>query len=301
MKWVENTGNMITIGGSEAAAVCGVSDYVSPLTIYLEKRGELPPRKVETEAVEWGIRLENEVAKKFIDETGFTIIPKQNAIAVSDEYPFMHGSFDRIIKDDNGFAILEIKTTSGYNTKAWADDNIPLSVLVQLHHYLIISSYRTGYVAVLIGGQHYRSQKIPRDEDLCRMIIEKEEDLIKRIKEGNPPPATELDGEILKNLYPIEDNEIKLPNRIDDLILEIKTLEENIKNNKKQVDKLKNQIKQAMENHAIGYTNRYSMKIKDVITKRFDYKTFRSKGYNDLYNQFLKETISRRLIIKELK
>lgn len=55
------------IGGSDLAAICGISKWRTPMHVYLEKLGETPEEQMG-EAAEWGTRLEPLVADKFASE-----------------------------------------------------------------------------------------------------------------------------------------------------------------------------------------------------------------------------------------
>ena len=56
------------IGGSDAAAVCGLNPYSSPLQVYLDKTsGE---NGYDNEAMRQGRDLEEYVARRFTEETG---------------------------------------------------------------------------------------------------------------------------------------------------------------------------------------------------------------------------------------
>jgi predicted phage-related endonuclease len=51
------------IGGSDLAAICGISKWRTPVHVYLEKLGEAPEDQM-SEAAEWGTRLEPLIADK---------------------------------------------------------------------------------------------------------------------------------------------------------------------------------------------------------------------------------------------
>ena len=56
------------IGGSDVAAIMGISKYRSPYEVWLEKTGRVEPKDISgKQAVEWGNRLEDTVARKFAE------------------------------------------------------------------------------------------------------------------------------------------------------------------------------------------------------------------------------------------
>ena len=56
------------IGGSDAGTVLGKNPYKSPLTLWAEKRNELPNEFKGNEATAWGHLLEEPIAKRFAEE-----------------------------------------------------------------------------------------------------------------------------------------------------------------------------------------------------------------------------------------
>ena len=56
------------IGGSDVAAILGLSKWKSPLSVYMDKVfPEQADDKPKHEAMEWGSRLENSIATKFFE------------------------------------------------------------------------------------------------------------------------------------------------------------------------------------------------------------------------------------------
>ena len=57
------------IGGSDAAAVCGISHYKSPVELWMEKTDRMKPREAG-ESAYWGTVLESIVREEFSKRTG---------------------------------------------------------------------------------------------------------------------------------------------------------------------------------------------------------------------------------------
>ena len=114
----------ITIGGSDVAAVFGISPWKTPLDLWLEKAGKLIPDESENMwQKEMGHLLEPVVAQMYAFKTGHRVIP--------DTYLYQHALYpwalanvdysmeDRDTKDAGG---LECKSTTYYNADEWMDD-----------------------------------------------------------------------------------------------------------------------------------------------------------------------------------
>lgn len=200
---------MSGIGGSEAGVIAGLSPYKSPATLYYEKTGDLPIEPLESEASEWGVRLEGVVAEAYAEKTGRTI--RTQPRRTHPAHPWMNGNIDRqVIGDPRGPGILEIKTTNTFMLKDW-ENGPPDSAMLQLQHYLAVYGYSWGSIAVLIGGQNFRTFDIERDEGLIHFLIELEGAFWERVQTRNPP-SLEWDAntvDLMKRLYPRHSIETK--------------------------------------------------------------------------------------------
>ena len=85
-----------------------------------------------------------------------------------------------------------------------------------------------------------------------------------------------------------------LNNRIE----KVKELERQKAELEKQIDSIKAEIKEEMENNNINEldTGLYIVRFKDVTTNRFDSKAFKI-DHIDLYNEYLKAAVSKRFSI----
>ena len=84
------------IGGSDIAAICGISKWRTPTHVYLEKLGEAP-EQVKNEAAEWGTRLEPLIAEKFSQENPDWAIIEKKVIYCHPEHESALANLDRII------------------------------------------------------------------------------------------------------------------------------------------------------------------------------------------------------------
>jgi len=197
------------IGGSEAAAIAGVSAWSSPMSVYLSKLGLAEPL-AESDAMYWGKALEDPVIARFEDDNGVDVIGRQEFYR-SAEHPFMlatiDGRYATTEGDTDTWHLYEGKTTSAWNAKAWKDD-VPLAYWVQAQHNLAVTGYQDCAVAVLIGGQRYESAVVGRDDVYIAQLIELESDFYHNHLVPQVPPA--IDGskaseDALKVLFPEDD------------------------------------------------------------------------------------------------
>src|SRR5690606_28440496 len=84
------------IGGSEIAAIAGLSPFETPLSVYLRKIGELPDKE-ETEAMYWGSVLENVIAEEYKRRHPEVRVRRVNAVLQHPEVPYFLANIDREI------------------------------------------------------------------------------------------------------------------------------------------------------------------------------------------------------------
>jgi len=200
------------IGSSDAAAVCGLSPWASPLSVYLDKLHEWPDSE-QTEAMECGQLLEDDVAELFYRRTN--IKPRRRfAILQHPQYPFMLANLDRTLPElehGHGPGILECKAAGIQKRSEWADDQAPAHLIVQVQHQLAVTGYRWGYLAVLLGGNTFKYTRLERDEELIADLIRRERAFWSRVKARRPDPAwadgSQSTAQALRVLYPQSDPE----------------------------------------------------------------------------------------------
>ncbi len=193
------------IGGSDAAAIAGLNRYRSQMEVYLDKLGELDAGDEDNEAMYWGRQLEDLVAEEFQRRTEKKVW-RRNAILQHPEHEFMIANIDRrVVGEAGGIIPLECKTTSAWLKDEWEGAALPDAYAIQVHHYIAVCGAPYAYVAVLIGGNTFRWQKVERDEELLAHLIQIERDFWHHHVLAQTPPAldgSEAASEFLKALYP---------------------------------------------------------------------------------------------------
>jgi len=205
-EWLE--ARRLGIGGSDALAALGMSQYSSRYSVWADKRGLLPD-SVDNEAMKWGRRLEPIVAEAFTEETGIGTAVCGLMRHVDRDWQL--ASVDRLTEDG---AVLEIKTTSSYRAGDWDDDQIADAAEAQLQHYLAVTGLEHGYAAALIGGQRLEIRHVQRDERLIALMVEAEAELWHLVEAGTAPAldGSQATADALAHLYPWaeEDLEVEL-------------------------------------------------------------------------------------------
>lgn len=288
------------IGGSDAAAIAGLSKYKSPVAVYLEKTGQLEQEEAG-EAAYFGNKLEALVAEEFTLRTGLKV-RRRNAILQHPEYPFMLANIDReLVGQKVG---LECKTASAYLKDLWEGDEVPMQYLLQCQHYMAVTGYQAWYIAVLVGGNTFIHKRIERDEELIAQLIDIEKDFWENhVLAGVPPvlDGSEASGELLKKMHPVaeEGTETELPLEADELLEQLEPAKEAVKAAEGRVAEIENRLKAMLGDHEAGMARHYQVTWKNVSSRRIDSKALKAE-HPDIYEKFAKQSNSRRFSVKRL-
>ncbi|WP_436875356.1 YqaJ viral recombinase family protein [Mammaliicoccus sciuri] len=289
------------IGGSDAGTILGINKWKSPIQLYFEKTQPELKQEIDNEYIYWGNVLEDVVAKEFTERTGKKV-RKVNKMFRHPKYNFMLANIDRAVVGEK--AVLECKTTSEYNKEAWKEDEIPDSYIAQVQHYMAVTGYEKGYIAVLIGGNKFIWKEIERDEELINIIIQEEKYFWENYILGDDIPP--VDGsvattEFMKFKYQDSvDTQAVLDENDEMIIKALNQIKEEEKELKEQKAKYENQIKNKLGENHFGISQNYQVLWKPQKSSRFDRKKFKEE-YPELDEQYTRTTESRVMRIKEVK
>lgn len=164
------------IGGSDAAAIAGISPWRSSFDVYVDKTEDF--EKTTTEAMKRGTFLEEGVIKWYEDRTGFTVERNpENKIYTLEGNPIIMGTPDgQFIDDEGNDALLEVKTVHFSQARLWGEpgtDAVPDYYIAQVIWYLGIMGYDRADVVALVGGDDLRIYTVRFDEQLFQILVEK--------------------------------------------------------------------------------------------------------------------------------
>ena len=275
------------VGGSDSAAVCGLSRYSSPLEVWLQKTGRKPATP-DNEAMYFGHLLEPIVREEFACRTGLNVKECPYLMAHAN-YPFMLANVDGIVTEKDGTkSVLEIKTTGSFTTAKDIEDGLPVEWYCQVQHYMAVCDLPKAYVAVLINGNKMQWQAVDRDEETIRTIIALESHFCKEyMLKDVPPPVDEHSGDALAMLYPkSEEKSVILPAEADELVaqwLEIKKAEDELKIAKSACE---NNLKALLKEAESGIApNGYCVSWKSYSQNRLDGAKLKTE-HPDIAEQF---------------
>ena len=296
VKWLEERRR--GVGGSDIAAILGLSPWKTAYQVYREKRKEVEDWSGNS-LTDWGKRMEPAIRQWYSDTTGRDVrLPDK--IMYHPKHPFMLASLDGFTDDGR---VVEIKTAR--SGKDWGEpetNQIPDYYAVQVHHYMTITGFQVADIPVSIAGSSPSLYVVEADKEISEMIIEACAKFWERVQTGNPPdPVTYADAVArfgsLKTEGAIvaDDNEVHAIEGIKSVRAQIKELEEHEEAWKARIiialgDKGDTLIDSA-GNTLVTYKLANGRKL-------FDTKAF-EKDQPNLYQKYLKTSEpSRRFLVK---
>lgn len=303
------------IGGSDIAAIIGVSPYATAYDIYQSKTQPLSDEDMN-EFAYWGTVLEDTVAREFSKRSGLKI-QNVNYLMRHPTHRFAIANIDRAVvnRDIAGNVrykdgklttdqIVEIKTASEYVGKNWGDedsDEVPDQYQCQAQWYMGVTGVDVCHMAVLIGGNKYRQYKIERNQDLIDVLFETAHDFWhNNVLAGIEPDATTLQN--AKDKYPCHDPDTTLDVELDS---EAAKAFEHYESLKAQEKELKTAITAAQTDLICQIQNNETLAIdgevvatyKTQVSNRFDSKSFKT-DMPELAERYTKQSESRVMRVK---
>ena len=268
--------------------------------VILEKLGKKePPDLSGIEAVQMGKVMEPTIARLFQDKHRIELKDADYALSHKDE-PWLRSHFDYISAD--GRTLVECKNyNAGVMSKFDEDANlVPAADLAQLIHEAAVHNVESIYLAVLFGGQAFRTYHFTITEGM-------KEDLIKQMAKYWGYVATqtmpEPDSlESCKIIYPNDNAEsITATQAIERAVAVLSEYKQKIKHLENESESIELAIRAFMGMNA----NLVTLDGKTLATwktakssMKFDAKLFQ-QAMPDIYEKFVVETNgSRRFLLK---
>ena len=306
-----------TVGGSDVAAIFGVSPWTTPLELWMIKKGKMKPAvKTNANQLRMGHLLEPIAAYWYQEMTGNTVTEDTNMYQHAD-HPYALADFDRrfVRKEDGEPGILECKSCSYHKASDWADDTYPIYYELQLRFYLSVADVNIGAFSAVWGNNPDNDLAIPglvRDKAKEDMIFERLDEWIWSLNNDKPPTmsgvAPKLALESLARIYGSGVKSlpsIEFPRKYEKQVSSICTLQgkiddcrTEIKNYEKEIEAHSVRIAELMKNHEHGVLETTTDKfLIDFVTKtsnRTD-TTALKKKYPTIYDEVATKSESRKI------
>jgi len=197
------------IGGSDIAAILGMSPWRTPYEVWLEKTGRSDP-PTGTLAMRHGTYVEEFVAREYASTTGRQV-ERYNALLRHPDIPLI-GHIDRLVIPDGAKIASHkrvIRTNRGLECKAvnayslgrdgeWGEpgtDQVPKQYLLQVAAYQALTGCELWDLAALFGNNQFRIYSFRRDPELEDYILTEVDDWWRHYVEADTPPDPQTAAE----------------------------------------------------------------------------------------------------------
>ncbi len=283
------------IGGSDAAAAVGLSKWMTPLQLYLLKRGEAE-QTAQTEPMRWGQLHEPTIRKEYVERTGRWV--RMVGFMRHPTRPYAVGNVDGLVEDER---LLEIKTArSGEGWGTPGTDEIPQEYLMQCQHYLAITGMPAADVVVLIAGNGFRIYSVQADPELQEILLDGEAIFWERVQRGDPPAP--INQEDVKRRWRYSSGPaVQASLDVMDSLAELRDLKAAIKEAEEREQVLTARVQGFMRDAAeLLAGNTVLATWKNVSAQpKFDLESFKSEN-PEMFQRYLKEPKpQRRMLLKD--
>lgn len=174
----------LKIGGSDVAAIMGLSPYKAPIDVWRRCVGEAE-EQVDTLATRRGTLIEPVIRELAKDKFGLDL---QGPRKLSDpSRPYVRASLDDVAIGMDGPEVIEFKSVGRYGGQHYADGQHPMWHECQVQFYLSLLGAKHGRLIALFGVDDLEQYPIEADTELQAMIFDAVDRFWESVKSGTPP------------------------------------------------------------------------------------------------------------------
>lgn len=296
------------IGGSDVAAIAGLSRWTSPFEVWLDKVDAPRPHDGDqSEAAQWGVLLEPVIRDEVARREGLTI-HELPALIAHPEHDWMLANVDGLAwHPDDGAgpasALYEGKTTGHWSGAEWGDETEPLvpdAYILQGQHYLAVTGRRRVVYGVLIAGQRLAVRYVERDDELIAHLVDIETEFWQRVQDRTPPDpdGSKATTDLLGRLYEVQTDTSLVadnPDEIRDLLRQRADAKAQAKTLEERAREVENRLKMLAAEHKFvrDPDGRPLFTWREIQTARLDGKAL-AAAHPDIAAEFTATTSHRR-------
>lgn len=260
-----------TVGGSDVAVIFGLSPWVTPLELWLIKKGRMKPKlPPNPEQLEMGHMLEPIAAHFYALRTG-NVVTDDNYLYQHANLKYALANIDRRYtrKEDGEGGVLECKSLTYHKASDWADGAYPIYYELQLRYYLAVLDQKHGAFSALWGNNPENDLATPhieRDQAKEDIIFEKLDQWIWSLRHDKPPTMGDIKPQLamdaLARIYGASQKglpTIEFPMKFEPQLRRIAALQEKnaelkgiIKKNEEAIEAHSVRIAELMKQHEHG-------------------------------------------------
>ncbi len=203
------------IGGSDIAAVLGISPWRTPLQLWEDKRrprieGPERPRDPKARGVRWEAVVAEMLVERLQADGHSVDVVSANRRYKDSDLPFLAAEIDLEVRLDGAEEItnVELKTVHPFKlrTDGWGEsgsDSMPTHYTAQVMHGLGVTRRRSGILAALFGADELRAYPVAADAETIAALRSRAQSFwVDHVLAGVPPPP--INAADVEHLYPRE-------------------------------------------------------------------------------------------------
>ena len=306
-----------TVGGSDVATIFGLSPWMTPLELWMVKKGRMKPKSPPNpDQLAMGHMLEPIAAHFYAQRTGNTV--------TDDNYLYQHATLEYALanidrrytrKEDGEGGVLECKSLTYHKAADWADGAIPIYYELQLRYYLAVLDEKHGAFSALWGNNPENDLATPHIERVQAkedIIFEKLDRWIWSLRHDKPPTMEDVQPQLamdaLARIYGAGKKglpTIEFPRKYEPQLRKIAALQEEnaqlkgaIKKNEEAIEAHSVRIAELMKEHEHGILTTTTDKLLvDFVTStsRRVSSEYLKQNYPSIYEEARKPSKNRKV------
>ena len=296
-------------GASEAAAVCGVSRYSQPLDVYANKlkKDKVRDQSKDKEHFKRGRRFEGTILDWYHEILGGTMMTPP--MLIHPEFDFMCATPDALWSDrtpeeigimeghgnewswDLSYIPVDAKTTQKHSSQPSefgeeGTDDIQQEYIMQAQQQMAVTDAKRCDLPVLFQNYELKVYTVRRNDDLIKMILDGEREMMDRLMDNNPPepdwthPKT---YDIIREIHNVSDETVELCDHVTDTWNDIEYMQDQVREINKSIKSEKARVLHDMGDAGMGILKDGRLLVRKKIkrdayeVKASEYVTLRCK------------------------
>lgn len=312
------------LGGSDSAAVMGLSPWATPVELWQQKTGRVPkpePDRAQLKRFARGHKLEPFIREMAIDkltEMGLTVeLLACNERYADSEHPFLSCEIDFELRLTGSMVIggsevvfdgehinADAKSVTGFARKKWGEEDtedVPIEYAAQFMFSLMVTGRRYCLVAALRSFDDVDLYWTVRDDETIAGMRPKLVSFWLDHVLGDTPPDPMVFDDI-KALFPCDDGQpVEASEEIADMVDQLRVVKARIKEYEEAEEALRFDIAEYISPHAtLTFMGREIASWKGQQDTRLDQAALRD-AHPKLFAEFTRTKVIRVLRLKKPK
>lgn len=271
-RWDPSRTPKIVFGASDAAVLCGMSAWNTPLGFWQQAMdNEIRDAEPESFRMRLGKAVESLILDEYRQITGLKVVAPVPMLHMAGR-PHLVATPDAMAAESlesPGPEWIAVDAKSSALPSNWGDeytDEVPVDVLFQAQQQMLVTGARIQHTAAWFRHlDTVRVFVVHRNDDLCQAIQDAADEMLQRLENGDPPEPTWThpdEARVARSLYGVATmTPIELDNELAAKWQRQWELADEIKDKQAERDRLRAEVVLAMGEHGIARMAGYPKEI----------------------------------------